>query len=708
MSRCSRKSTGAYGTRYLKRAEALATSVRARTGSKKQMIDGCIIEGGKVLGKKKASSIELPARIALFPVGFIPYHPKGPGSYISGLLHPLSRGFDTARSLYDPMSPAGDVAWTTSSISGGATNLFYNYTLHRLGVQVANELTPVPSISGFATGEKNMISPRGVAKHRHFNYHAQVLANVADKEQLWLAVTRTDAYGRNVELFSISGDHLSSVTGGYKWYWESVARSSSVRVMEINETNFVVVFVARKVLHTLPNEAGFFADDKAILWRVSLDEKNQDGTPNIRSTITEMPESIIPAPMRTTVDYSAGNGPLGVTPSSMRVDDMELDHNGNVLVAMKISGYVSPLDQLQDEHKLIAAISFGVATWGNLGGGSLPPSYTQHSIEVDSTDPDLVAAYGYSPEIIMMGDRQIMINGDVYRWGVTGKRKQQGVDVLLPTSVRPYIVELKNGVPTGMTGEDEGTALCAFGVAMEYDDLSSEIAFFDRDYNHSSGVQALRNRFVMSGRDFARNSMCGEKAYVSDTCVAFPAGGAMIAFGESPILPNDTVESLSFRSDGAGLTFIDGGKRKYERICDTADFSPYGSLGEDLTNSIAFQNNYIMYVDCFQQEVRDDDASLIYPSGLLISIMQERPKDGSLPRARIFVRCGPIWPEDMPETGEPAPVESYYREVTEVGAAEPLPGELLGIRLRTGMNSKALFQGWPFPLRDFNHLFMAG
>lgn len=722
MASCVKKTTGAYGARYLKRAETLARSIRRENGRRRELIDGCILEGKSSASNLTALCIELPARIALEPRGFVPYLSKDKGRSFDNFLFATREGYRVIRSDYDPI-PASGAPLTQRSVN--STSWISRKTMLALGGPLPREPEPTFTRASSNIGENTMLAPTAITKQKHWLYKAQLITNAWDDTETWLVVQRCDQYGENAQFFSVKDSYLPSVTNGYTWFHDSAAIYSSMRVIEIDRYEFAVVFTAQKKILDLPG-LGYRPDSKLIMWRISTEDPD-----SIRSTFHPFPENIYPEGMRDPVAYKDNAAylsvdlldvehivkydvPVGV----MRIDDIELDDLGNILVALKLFSTV-PNTEDPNSQLLYNTISFGRATWGNVQSGGAASSFVEHSRDIDLSAAMVgFSDYEYDHGRHMMGDRQIFVNGDIYRWGIPAPRRGIGVDATLPTSLQPYIVELKNGVPTGYTGEDEGMPLLAFGVAMEADDLNYEIVYFDRDYNERTGLNALRNRFNRTSKDFARDTMCGEKDYVSDTCVVFPGGGVIEPYGEYPTYVFNSagdqvpvVGALAFKSSSVGLTFIDGPDRKYEKIRDAEPWSPYGEIGADLQNSIAFQNGYIMYVHCFQQEVRNDKGELMCPSAILITLCQpkETARDDR-PTARFFVRCGPIWPGDeVPrEDGQPTDPSTYYREINEAAIGLTPTGTDGVSTLYTGQNSKAFFQGWPFPLRDNNHLFMAG
>lgn len=704
---CKKQVTSAYATRYLKRAEKLARSIISDSGRKRNIIDGCIVQGTKSQSMLTALSLELPSRIGFARMSFFAYQRKPQWMETDEAAFPCRLKMTTARGGYDPVSKEAPTLITT---------LFSGYWLGRN--VVLQKGTPAPRYCSFpltkqsaSVGEGIMPSNPAYYKSERFFYTASLINNAdAPKEGVWISIQRYKDTEAPPEFFSIASNYLETNLSGYTLFSENAALYSSMKITEINETDFVLVTTVQKKIWEKDEDS--LVDSKLVMIKVSTADKE---FPSISMSL--FPESLYPSGMREVIAYKT-NGryadvDLDVIENIelfdkaiclMRVDDIEVTESGNAQVAIKLIAAVPDPDLLPAQQKTYTAISFGLASWG-VGGASF---YTEHSRDIDGNVPALVSAHGHSPELYMFGDRQIIIHGSVYRWGIPAPRRMRTVDALWPTSLRPYIVELKNGIPTGVTGDNEGTTLLAFGSSVEPDDPYTEIVFFDSQYNPLSGVNALRNRFSFS-RDFARDSMCGEKAVLSESCVAIPAGGVIVPYGEyeTEVGSDQLTGSLSFRSSSAGLTFIDGDKRKYEKIVDTEDFSPYGNIGEDLKRSIDFHIGYIMYVDCYQQEVRDDKGKLVSPSGILVTLIAPtkewiRDDYGNIQAyAKLYVRSGPIWPED--ETHEPGQAIdhlSYWREINMIDDTTGL------IKMHNMLRHKAFFFGWPYPLRGNQNLFM--
>lgn len=706
---CKKQSTSAYATRYLKRAEKLARSIAADSGRRRNIIDGCIVQGSKVQSMLTALSLELPSRVGFARMSFFAYQRKPAWMNSDETAFPYRLKTTTARGGYDPTSKedptlivrmfSGD--WRRKNVvieKGTSPPIYCSFPLTK---QTAN------------VGEGVMPANPTYHKSKKFFYTASLINNADDiKTHVWISIQRYKNTEAPPEFFLVASNYLEETLSGYTLFPENAALHSSMKIIEINATDFVLVTTVQKKIWE--REDSSLVDSKLVMIKISTADED---FPTISMSL--FPESLYPDGMREVIAYKTNSGYQDVDLEAvenielfdkaiclMRVDDIELTETGNVQVAIKLMAAVPDPDLLPAQQRTHTAISFGLASWG-VGGANF---YTEHSRDIDGDVPALVSEHGHSPELYMFGDRQVMVNGSVYRWGIPAPRRMRLVDGLWPTSLRPYIVELKDGIPTGITGDDEGTTLLAFGSSFDSEDPEdpySELVFFD-SYNQASGVNALRNRFSFS-RDFARDSMCGEKAVLSDTCVAIPAGGVIVPYVEYETTVGDEnlTGSLSFRSSSAGLTFIDGDKRKYEKIVDTEDFSPYGHIGEDLKRSIDFHIGYIMYVDCYQREVRDEEGKLVYPSGILVTLIaptKEWVKDdfGRIQAyAKLYVRSGPIWPEDeTPEEGQTVDHLSYWREVNTIGDTTGLT------YMHNMLRHKAFFFGWPHPLRGNQNLFM--
>lgn len=704
---CKKQATSAYATRYLKRAEKLARSIAADSGRRRNIIDGCIVQGSKSQSMLTALSLELPSRIGFARMSFFAYQRKPAWMQSDEAAFPCRLKMTTARGGYDPTSKedptlivrmfSGD--WLSKNVvmqKGTAPPRYCSFPLTKQTASV---------------GEGIMPANPAYYKSKKFFYTASLINNADDdKTNLWVSIQRYKDTEAPPEFFIIASNYLEANLSGYTLFPENAALYSSMKIIEINDTDFVLVTTVQKKIWE--KDGSSLVDSRLVMIKISTADIE---FPTISMSL--FPESLYPDGMREVIAYRVNGGYADVDLEAVenielfdkaicliRVDDIEVDEDGKVKVAIKLIAAVPDPDLLPAQQKTYTAISFGIASWG-AGGASF---YTEHSRDIDGDVPELVSTHGHTPELYMFGDRQVIINGSVYRWGIPAPRRMRTVDGLWPTSLRPYIIELKDGIPTGITGDDEGTTLLAFGSSVEPDDPYTEIVFFDSQYNPLSGVNALRNRFSFS-RDFARDSMCGEKAVLSDTCVAIPAGGVIVPYGEyeTTVGTGNLTGSLSFRSSSAGLTFIDGDKRKYEKIVDTEDFSPYGNIGEDLKRSIDFHIGYIMYVDCYQREVRDDKGKLVCPSGILVTLIAPtkewiRDDYGTIQSyAKLYVRSGPIWPEDeAPEAGQPIDHLSYWREVNMIDDTTGL------IKMHNMLRHKAFFFGWPYPLRGNQNLFM--
>lgn len=710
---CKKRASGAYGARYIKRAERLARSISSPVGKKNEVLDGVLLSGGRVNGLLSASCIELPAHGVFVPSGFIPYSGKKTWGANENLLDPTRLYAGVDRNLFNPSS-SGEVGLADphrrASWSG---SFWWNRVVISRGLQISNYIRPIVSNRASNIGEAGLMRPASVSTGKHGIYSIMLVGSgyeIGNSNDLsvWVLMQRRRSVSAAPEIFTIGADYLRSNLQGYSFLMLNAAFFFSSKIIEVNEHEFVAVFSAVRGLGAqIPGAPS--TDSGAIDRTLVMVRVNTSDPDDLRMDFSLFPTHLLGPSLSSNVKADVSFDPfkaeiqdVSLTSTTanlypvrsqvrLRVDDIGLAPDGSVTTAIKVDGYVQAPDEGLSWQRMMMTIAFGRASWGGPGASF----FEMHSIEIQTTLSSMAAEYGWSADKVLMGDRQIMMGSDVYRWAIPARRRQDATTgMMLVDCLPPYIIELKNGVPTGVTGDDEGTLPVAFGSSMDIDDDFSELLFLDFQYNVGVGVAATRDNFNLAYGDFQRDSMNGGKGVFSDTGFAFPAGGRIIPYGA-----DQKGETYSIRSDGIGVTFIDGERRKYEKVLDSEDFSPYGEIGPALTGSIAFQNSYIVHIDCFQKEVRTEDGVLSMPAGfaLTVPVPMKDWVDGN-PATRVFVRRGPIWTEDEDEDG--APEGGYWVEI-KYGADDAYAWEQPG-----GSACKFMFLGWPQAVNPIGSSFL--
>lgn len=607
---CKKITSGVYASRYLKRAERLARTIKAKYGKKTNIIDGCIVQGARASKTISASSIELPSKVFNVLSCVIPSTSQIDGRVISAFTVP-------DRTPFHPSLESG----VEVDFSGLALERALYPRAAHFGISSFREY-------GIIRSAREIIPPIRSHAGENFLYIPYYGYATLIQDERFFAVWLNSMASSLPEIaVTFHDDYIKAVTGGYSiGRSEMTIQNMSSAVVEVGYGVFAVVFAVSKNIYQQadPSTPGYYLHAKyktRLLLAVvdlKLEENKGERELDAEADFYLFPEDLIPENMRPmSVNIDGGEGAvLSVpAPSVMTIQDLGLDENGNILAAIKYQvkvqngdgvyqgGGASPLFK---GHEGTGVMAFGLASWGHQGS-----YFNVHSLEVveGDGDNDVVRDFGVSPSEAMFGDRQVLIGGDVYRWGIPVSRKTAGIFAntlgaeyqLLP----PYVVELKNGEPTGNNALNGPTDLLSIKKDLYYDyGVSID---FERDFQ-------LNN-------DWIRTSLGGEKALVSDSCYAIPAGENI-----ETITSTLLGYTIGVVATSAGVLFMDGDRRKFE------------SLGE----RSGLQDSYAMTISCHQREIRDKDGKLVMPSALIVCAYKgDRPI--------MFIRKGPIWPEDFAE-----------------------------------------------------------
>lgn len=621
---CRKATNGVYASRYLNRAERLAKSIKSKYGKKTNIIDGCIVQGAKANKTISASSIELPSGVLSSLTCILPSNDIVHGGIAGHFtvpnrdpFHPLQaskKGADFSK------YPHEDPLYSKRARFGHSD--FGTYLVYKAKYHIT------PSIKTHAG--------------RFYLYSPAYTRLGFDQNQHYISVFMTPMVnGLPGVHVSFHDDYIKAATGGYSIGSEMSLQNMSSELVEVGYGVFAVVFAVSKEIYQQadPDTPGYYQHAKyktRLLLAVvdlRLEESKGDADLDAKADFFLFPEELIPENMRpmSVMVNGDNNTVLSVpAPSVMTIQDLGLDENGNILAAIKYQvkvqsndrGYVyqgGGVSRMFKGHEGTGVMAFGLASWGRQGS-----YFNVHSLEVveGSGDDELVRRFGVSPSEAMFGDRQVLIGGDVYRWGIPVSRRTAAVFAVASVTdyqmLPPYVVELKNGVPTGNNALNGPTDLLSvrkelfFGYGASID--------FERDFQ-------LNN-------DWIRGSLSGEKALVSDSCYAIPAG-ENIETTTSTWLGY----TIGFTATSAGIMFMDGDRRKFESISELS----------------GAHESYGMTVSCHQREVRDENGKLVMPSALIVCAYKgDRPK--------MFIRKGPIWPEDFAEDEDPSDYSGLWVE----------------------------------------------
>lgn len=622
---CSKSTNGVYAARYLKHAERNARTVKINSGVKRNIMDGCIIEGKRIGSLLKATVIEPTGEIFGISANFNP----PPDSWYMHRMLDFAYPCGT-REPYHPEFPSLDLLNTDINTQRAPS---YDATTRVFGRDLLPENVGTAVFS-------NMMPPVYHLATENFIYAVQYAYDKSAQSQKYLRVTATKIASSQSGRFDgnaifIHASQVKIFTGEYGI--DTIAYyAQRAKAIEVSEGVIAIIAVVGKVIETIPPTDPARPESSVTLYREALVRLNVDlkikenrekkielgkGYDPIQDridpTLTGMvfPQHLIPADLKPeTVKRWEGEGEDRViidvaAKTAMTVADVALDDDGNVIAAIKYQVKVQTgpepeapyADQTRGEDG-ITVVAYGIASWG--GASSFFNIQSKEVFTADGSHP-LVAAHGANPDYVLLDNSTNIFNGKIVRTAAKVSRLAMSY-VAYQTNPSyifraPYIVEIVDGVEKLSNAGDPVMGLAyggaglqnAYGFAVDY----------ERDfYIHSNWVREVNN---------------GNKAYVSKTAVAVPGSSSITL-----------VSDRFIKSTDQGILFIDGDKRRYEQL----------SLAP---NTVEQQH---ITITCHQKEVRNADGKLIFPSVLVVGSYINGEHS-------ILVRKGPIWDEDFDEEG---------------------------------------------------------
>lgn len=622
---CSKVTNGVYAARYLKHAERNARTVQINSGVKRNIMDGCIIEGKKTGSLLKATVIEPSGTILAAAANFKLYLDHDP-FYAFRNLFLCQCG---TREAYHPDFPSLDINIkyqrealydVTKHVIGRdrlRDNIFYQYFLNRMWTPVYCHAT------------------------EDFIYSVMHSKDAANQSENYLDIyaTKTSLSQRGYfegDTVSIHSAEIKRFSGEYGidtlGYFARRAKAIAIR-----EGVIVIIAVVGKVIEIIPptdpeRPETSVTQYRETLIRLEVDLKIKENREKriergkdydlvqdrIEPTLTGVlfpqhliPEDLQPKTIKRWV-YEGSDRFLIETPAktAMTVADIALDANGNVIAAIKyqVKIQVSSEPEWPNQEGFagengITVAAYGLASWGD-GNSSF---FDIHSKEVFTSDDtmSLVTAHGANPDYVLLDNSTNIINGKVVRTAAKLSRKAMGwvshQSYQLYNFVDPYLVEIIDGVEQNRSDNDPVMGITYGGAGLLY--TYGFAVDYERDfYIHSNWVREVNN---------------GNKAYVSKTAVAVPGSSSITL-----------VNHRFMKSTDQGILFVDGDKRRYEQIAPAPD---------------VMEDQHIT-ITCHQKEVRDEDGKLISPCVIVVGAKINGEHS-------ILVRKGPIWDEDFDEEG---------------------------------------------------------
>ena len=622
---CSKSTNGVYAARYLKHAERNARTVKINSGVKRNIMDGCIIEGKKTGSLLKATVIEPSGTILAAAANFKLYLDHDP-FYAFRNLFLCQCG---TREAYHPDFPSLDINIKYQR------EALYDVTKHVIG---RDRLRDNILYQYFLN---SMWTPVYCHATEDFIYSVMHSKDAANQSENYLDIYATKTSlgqsGRfEGDTVSIHSAEIKRISGEYGidtlGYFARRAKAIAIR-----EGVIVIIAVVGKVIEIIPptdpeKPETSVTQYRETLVRLEVDLKIQENREKkielgkdydivkdkIEPTLTGalfpqhlIPEDLEPKTIKRWV-YGEGSDRFIIeTPAktAMTVADIALDDDGNVIAAIKYQVKVQTgpepeapyADQTRGEDG-ITVVAYGIASWG--GASSFFNIQSKEVFTAVGSHP-LVTSHGANSDYVLLDNSTNIINGKIVRTAAKVSRLAMAYTAYQTNPsynfIDPYIVEIVDGVekPPNAGGPVMGLAYGGAGLQYAY----GFAVDYERDfYIHSNWVREVNN---------------GNKAYVSKTAVAVP--------GSSSI----TLVSHRFiKSTDQGILFVDGDKRRYEQI------SPAPDVMEDQHITIT----------CHQKEVRDENGKLISPCVIVVGAKINGEHS-------ILVRKGPIWDEDFDEEG---------------------------------------------------------
>lgn len=632
---CKKTVTNPYAARYIKRAQHLATAFGGSLGSKREVLDGCILEGKSLGIVASATVIEPVSRIynAVHNYGttFNTYVDRlGWFSHDGGTREPYCPGFGL-NGLIDP------------SVESHRNHSYQQFSIGR---PIAAE-----DHQGFDV-YLNMKTPAYGNASEQYIYLPDYIYDTTASGQKYLRVLAQKTSAGTPGLFDgfvlhIHEPQISAFSGDYKIstlaYW---ARRS--RVVEVSRGKLIIVAVVGKVIDTLPPTDPERPETSTTIWRESLvrldvdlkldenDAKRRELGPeydvNVDRIPPEMtgslfPEYLLPTDLVPGEILRYGPEENGVAPvltvpakTAMTIYDMELDADGALVVAVgyqvKVQESVGPERPSADSspgEEGTTVIAYGLTSWG---GVSSYFDIKEREVITSDGASALVSSHGADADFAALTGSVSIIDGKFVRCAALVTRQSLGY-LYYNTNPSyafhdPYFVEIWDG-----EHRPRAAGEAVMGIAYGGRGLGYSYGFsvdFERDfYLHSNWVRDVNN---------------GNKAMVSEAAIAVPASTDI-----------EAIQPWFIRSSGQGIMFIDGERRRYEPI---ASF-PSNAEAQYIT------------VTCHQKEVRDEYGVLVHPCVLLVGAII----DGEY---MLCVRKGPIWDTDFPPE-KPYSFDEYWKAV---------------------------------------------
>lgn len=622
---CSKSTNGVYAARYLKHAERNARSIQINAGVKRNIMDGCIIEGKRIGSLLKATVIEPTGEIFGLAANFNPppnnwyMHRLTYFAYPCGTREPYHSGF-----------PSLELLNTDINTQRGPS---YDGSARVFGRDIFPENVDTNVFS-------NMTQPVYHLATENFIYAVQYAYDKTAQREKYLRVIATKTASSQSGRFDgnavfIHSSQVRIFTGEYGIDTLAYYAQRS-KAIEVSEGVIAIIAVVGKVIETIPPIDPAMPESSVTLYRetlVRLDvdlkikenrekkiELGKDYDPirdRIKPTLTGMvfPQHLMPSDLDPkTVKRWEGEGEDRViidvaAKTAMTIADIALDEDGNVIAAIKYQVKVQTgpepeapyADQARGEDG-ITVVAYGLASWG--GASSFFNIQSKEVFTEDGNHP-LVAAHGANPVYVLLDNSTNIINGKIVRTAAKVSRLAMSYVAYQanPSYIfrAPYIVEIVDGVEKLSNDGDPVMGLAYGGAGLQY--AYGFAVDYERDfYIHSNWAREVNN---------------GNKAYVSKTAVAVPASGAITL-----------VSDRFIKSTDQGILFIDGDKRRYEQL--------------SLAPSTVEQQH--ITITCHQKEVRDIDGKLIFPCVLVVGAYING-------KHSILVRKGPVWDDDFDEAG---------------------------------------------------------
>lgn len=586
---CKKISTSSYGIRYIRMAESQARSIKHTVGSKRKIIDGCIVEGKRVGSLLSANVIDPPPALLSFTRLL---HVASESEYISNYVR-----VDSREKLH-PMTRSGELAYSQED---GA-----RYTLFYFG-QPAEDLGQM-KFEGY-------LAPAYVSQSNG-SIFSSFFERSFSRNKLYVAVCYHDVVSKRNYLIRIEQQVINNFAGGFK-IEEVHNYALRSTVVGIASGKFAVILNVAKTL----NEDPEIKQESLVMLIVDLKLGIEDEEPEISGY--PLPLYLLPYELQAReVGYIVAvdgdsNYITELKPAKTAISpiDIEVQEDGRILCAIKyqvqVNGQIDEQTPWMNSKSIgVGVVCFGTAVWGE--GLS--------SIKIQSKeafawrgDNSVVLAMGNDPYFVRVGELATLFKGKVLRptMLMDRDRVRRGLNPNIEKFVPPHTQELLDGVVVG------NQEVLGFGPIFRGSKSSLE-------YPMGFGTGVEQDFYVNTSIFTAL--LNGTKAQISKDTIAVPRGGPTT--GEHPE-----------KCTSMGIMFTDGERYLYEALVGVPNFT----------------TDFFLTLSCPQEEVRSADGTLLIPAVLIVTTISES-------KPIVFVRKGPIWPEDKPPLGfgeqEPEPWSS--------------------------------------------------